>query len=222
MKPGRYAADDGSFGRSAGGAVGRGVALLAVALVIGIVLLNRTDAEPPGSRVSAGTGASDDGDGDGDGGRGGGAPRATTTAPTTAPPRPPAEVKVIVVNAAGVKGLAGRASDQLKPAGYNVLAPTNGTATETGVFHTEGYGPDAAAIAAFFQFPPEAVKPVAEPPPIADATGADVIVLIAADEAAKVTSSAGATTTTARAGAATTTTARTGATTTAAPTTTAR
>src|SRR5688572_18585602 len=42
VRPGRYAAADGSFGRSAGSALGRGVLLLAVALVIGIVLLNAT------------------------------------------------------------------------------------------------------------------------------------------------------------------------------------
>src|SRR5436190_497257 len=49
MRPGRYAATDGSFARSAGGAGVRGLALLALALIIGVVLLNATDADPPGT-----------------------------------------------------------------------------------------------------------------------------------------------------------------------------
>ena len=43
MSPGRHAADDGSFGRSAGGAMLRGALLLAIAVVLGVVLLNRFD-----------------------------------------------------------------------------------------------------------------------------------------------------------------------------------
>ena len=43
MSPGRHAADDGSFGRSAGGAMLRGALLLAIAVILGVVLLNTFD-----------------------------------------------------------------------------------------------------------------------------------------------------------------------------------
>ena len=39
----RHAADDGSFGRSAGGAMLRGALLLAIAVILGVVLLNTFD-----------------------------------------------------------------------------------------------------------------------------------------------------------------------------------
>ena len=44
MRRGQHAADDGSFGRSAGGAMARGVALIIAAVLLGIVLLKATDS----------------------------------------------------------------------------------------------------------------------------------------------------------------------------------
>src|SRR5687768_13996494 len=120
MRPGLHAAADGSFGRSAGAAMGRGVLLLAVALVLGIVLLNATDDQPPGTDVAVGSnGRETKGDDDKK-------PTGTTTSTTTTQPaRAPAEVKVLVVNASDVKGAAKGASDKLKAAQYNALAPGN-------------------------------------------------------------------------------------------------
>ncbi|HEX4979522.1 MAG TPA: hypothetical protein VFV35_05610, partial [Acidimicrobiales bacterium] len=116
MRPGTHAAADGSFGRSAGAAMGRGVLLLAVALVIGIVLLNATEDQPPGTGVSAGARTDDGSGGDGNGAP----PGATTTAPpTTLPPaRNPAEVKVLVANASTVRGAAGGARTKLLEAKF--------------------------------------------------------------------------------------------------------
>ncbi len=78
LKPGRHAAEDGSFGRSAGMAAGRAAAVLVVAVVIGILLLNKVD-DPPGRQVSAGDGEN-------------GTEETTTTVPepvpTTLPPGP--------------------------------------------------------------------------------------------------------------------------------------
>ncbi|HVF32315.1 MAG TPA: LytR C-terminal domain-containing protein [Acidimicrobiales bacterium] len=225
MKPGRYAASDGSFARSAGGAGARGLLLLAIALLIGVVLLNATDADPPGTSVSA-EGDSDSGDGgagtdDGDDGGGGDAAAASTTtaAPTTTlPARAPGEVKVIVANASEVKGAAGGGRTALVNAKYNVLAPTNATPTPTSsVFFVPGYDRDAAGVAAALQLPANLVKPMPAPLPF-DTKGANVAVVLGADHAAKfgTAPATGATTTTTAAGAAgaTTTTAAAGATTT--------
>ena len=221
MKPGRYAAADGSFARSAGGAGARGLVLLAVALLIGVVLLNATDADPPGTSVSA-LGDSDSGDGgadtdDGDGDGGDAAAASTTTLPptTTLPARAPAEVKVIVANASEVKGAAGGGRTALVNAKYNVLAPTNATPTPASVvYFVPGYDRDAAGVATALQLPANLVKPMPAPPPF-DTKGAHVAVLLGADHAAKFgpAPAAGATTTTAAAGAAgasTTTTAAAG------------
>ena len=223
MRPGRYASDDGSFARSAGGAGVRGLALLALALLIGIVLLNATDADPPGTTVSA------DGDSDvasGDGGESDAAGQGTattTTAPTTTvPARAPRDVKVIVANASEVKGAAGNAKKVLDPIGFNVLSPANAAAVaESSVFFAAGYERDAAAIATALQLPGTTVKALPTPAPF-DIKGANVAVVLGADHASKYAAApaagAGATTTTAAgaagAGATTTTAAGAAATTT--------
>ena len=210
MKPGRYAAADGSFGRSAGAAMGRGVALLAVALLIGIVLLNKTDERPPGSdvaagpRPAAGTGSGED--------NGDGRSATTTSTTTTTPLRQPKDVKVIVANGSDVKGAAGRATDQLKPPGYNVLAPTNVTpaVSASTVYYTPGYERESIVVAAALGMPQSVVKLVPTPPPF-DAKTANVLVVLGTDHASRFAAatssgSSASTTTTARAAGSTTTT----------------
>ena len=215
MKPGRYAASDGSFARSAGGAGARGLLLLAVALLIGVVLLNATDADPPGTSVTA-RGDSDSGDGGpgtDDGGDDGDsdAAAATTTVPptTTLAARAPGEVKVIVANASEVKGAAGGGRTALVNAKYNVLAPTNATSAPTSsVYFIPGYDRDAAGVAAALELPATLVKPMPAPLPF-DTKGAHVAVVLGADHAARFGAAGASTTTTAAgaAGASTTTTA---------------
>lgn len=219
MRPGRYAADDGSFARSAGGAGARGLLLLALALLIGVVLLNATDADPPGAVVSA-RGDSDTPSGNGSSSDAAGGPSATTAVPATttttaAPARAPKDVKVIVANASAVRGAAGNVKKVLDPAGFNVLSPANSAAVpETSVYFTPGYEPDAVAVAKVLTLPGTTVKPLPAPAPF-DTKGANVAVLLGADQATKFAAApttgagAGATTTTAAgaAGASTTTTA---------------
>lgn len=216
MKPGRYAADDGSFARSAGGAGARGLVLLAVALLIGIVLLNATDADPPGTTVSArgdSDTTNDEGESDASGeGEGEEAAATTVPPPTTAPAKAPKDVKVIVANASDVNGAAGNAKKVLDPAGYNMLAPANAAKVgETSVYFATGYEADAAAVAAALALPATTLKPMTAPPPF-DTKGAHVAVVIGADQGQKFATApaAGAAgpTTTAAAVTATTTTAK--------------
>lgn len=214
MRPGQHASDDGSFARSAGGAGARGLALLAVALLLGIVLLNATDADPPGATLSSRgdsdtAGGPDDDDADGQGT--GASTTVTLAAPTTAPARAPADVKTLVANASSTKGAAGGASERLKGLGYNALAPTNATSVpDSSVFFMPGFDRDAAAIAAALQLPPATVKPLPAPPPF-DTKDANVIVVLGTNDAPKfgadatTTTAAGGSTTTTAAGATTTT-----------------
>lgn len=219
MKPGRYAAADGSFGRSAGVAMGRGVALLAVALVIGIVLLNATSNDPPGTRVSASSPTTV---------KPKGTSASTTTVPpttTTVPAHAPKDVKVLVANGSGTSGVAGNASTPLKTAGFNVLAPTNADKIqESSVYFVPGYDKDAADIAAALGLPATAAKAMPAPAPVKSDANPNVIVVIGSADATRFAqasssgttakASSGATTTTTAKAAATTTTAKAAATTT--------
>ena len=213
MKPGQFAASDGSFGRSAGAAGLRGMLLLAVAVLIGVVLLNATDNEPPGTDVRAGA-STDDGDNRDDDEEAGGSTTTVGPTTTTAALRPPGEVKVVVANASGVDGAAKKVSDELKTKSYNVLAPTNSPAKveATVVYGIAGYERDAQGVAVALGLPPAQAKPMPAPTPITDLRTAQVLVMVGPELANRL-GAAAATTTTAAAGApATTTTARAGAT----------
>ena len=114
MRQGRHAAGDGSFGRSAGGATVRGLALLTVAVVLGIILLNSAD-NPRGTTLATGK-----------------APRPVVTVstlptPTTVLARSPHDVKVFPANSTSVNGAGARVGNTLKAAGYDVLAATSVT-----------------------------------------------------------------------------------------------
>ncbi len=222
MKPGRYAADDGSFGRSTGVAMGRGVLLLAVALVIGIILLNAASDDPPGTRVSSSPARTRPTE-----------PPVATTAPVTSMPpavHAPKDVKVLVANGSATSKVATNASAPLKTAGFNVLAPGNADKVqESSVFAQAGYEADAAAIATALGLPAAAAKAMPAVPPVKSDANPNVIVVIGAADAARFAAATTSTTakttgttakasssTTARAGASSSTTAATSTSTTAA------
>ena len=183
-----------TYGRSSSGlAAGRAAALLAVAVVLGIVLLNAADDSPSGS-VAAG---SDDT-----------TPENTTpstlatTTIVTLPPRAPADVKVIAANGTDVKGVAKKATDALKAAGYNVLSPTDTSAKAqaSSVYYVGDFTREAEAVAAGLGLPPTAVQALPTPPPLADARGANIVVVVGPDLAAPLAAPAPSSTTAASAG----------------------
>jgi hypothetical protein len=103
-----------SFTRSILGAFARGTGLVAVALVLGIVLLQwsdtSTDAAAGGAPPPVGAPVA--------------VPESTTTTVTTeAGPKPPAEVAVLVLNATGKNAQAKPMSDRLAVVGYRTLTP---------------------------------------------------------------------------------------------------
>jgi hypothetical protein len=181
VRRGRHAADDGSFGRSSGMAAGRAAALLGVAVVMGIVLLNAAD-DSPSRRVSAG----------GDTSSTTSAPEETTTtsgvATTTVPARAPKEVKVLSANGTDVKGAARKATDALRAAGFNVLAPVDAgkPVPATGVFFTAGFEREAQVVASLLGVGADVVKPLPTPPPVADVRGANVVVVVGPEAAARL------------------------------------
>jgi hypothetical protein len=177
-------------------AAGRGIGLIAIALLIGIILYNSADTSPATPAASSGK-----------------KPTATTTPdrttipPTTLPPlRAPADVRVVVVNGTSTKGAAAKVSDPLnKTAGYNTLKPADATAAvkqappkTTLVYFTAGFEREARAIATFLGLGAKAVAALPTPPPAApaDLNNANVVVLVGADLAAKPPASAGPTSST--------------------------
>jgi LytR cell envelope-related transcriptional attenuator len=165
---------------------GRAVILLAAAVIIGAAMLHAMDRGVDFSALKAQTGTADTTTP-----KAKKAPRtavtATTTTSTTLPPRPPAEVKVLPVNGTNVAGVAGRTGDVLRRAGYNVLSPTNTAkpVDSSSVQYAPGHDTEAKEVAKVLALPDTAVQPLASPPPVADTRGADVIVIVGPDLAAR-------------------------------------
>ena len=173
MTPGRHAAEDGSFGRSAGIQAGRAVLLLSVAVVIGIVLLNTSSHT--GQTVSAGTRTTVP-------------PTPVTTLPpvtTTVPVRAPADVKVLPANGTSVNQAGSRLGTELQSAGYNVLAAVSATSSSvssTTVYYQPGYDREAQILAtSVLALSAGAVQPIPSPPPVSDTKGAAIVVLLGSD-----------------------------------------
>lgn len=151
-------------------------------MVIGIVFLNAADS-PPGT-VRAG------------------AARTTTTLEpvettstlpptTTIPQRAPKDIKVIALNGTSTKGVAGKVTDTLRRLGYNVLSPTDAKKAERTVLYvTAGYEREGAELARALELSPEAVQPLTSPGPVADLRGANLVVLVGPDLAAKFATTA--------------------------------
>jgi hypothetical protein len=160
-----------------GGAGARGAFLLAVALILGIVLLQKFDKTGGNGGLAVGT-----------------SPKATTTTTrpirtsllptsTTRPPRAPAEVKVLVANGTGTTGFAGKVTSLLQGANYNVLSPTDSSRAvdATLVEYKPDFEPEARAVAQLLALPASAQRPMEDTPPVASTRDADVLVIAGAD-----------------------------------------
>jgi hypothetical protein len=178
-----YDGGDGSFSSLSGAASLRGVALIAVAVLLGVVLLGKgfdsgflpSAGGDPSDRVATG-GDDDDGDGDTD-------PDATTTSapPTT---RLPAEVRVQVLNsAAPISGSAGNTTAALSNLGYNVIDAANAddrAAAATIVYAAAGFEADAQAIATAIGLT-VTPQPMPVPPPGPAPADVNVVILLGPD-----------------------------------------
>lgn len=196
---GRYASPDSSFGRSTSNAAARGGALIAVAVVIGFLLLwqggvggsdSATDAAPDESTTgdASGEDSADDGvdepsteeseDAATDEDESAAADETTdetqveptvTEAPVTL--RPPNEVLAAVANGTDTGGLAGSRSGVLATAGYVTVAVNalNDTSVSN-VFYVDGYGNEAEQVAILLGGDASVLRP---------ATAADLTSLVA-------------------------------------------
>jgi hypothetical protein len=187
--------------RPAGVNAGRGAALIIAALVIGFLLLHDLDdtSDIGGGSVSAGrteeTTTTE------------ARPVVTVPLTTTAPPKAPKDIKVLVINGTTTAGAASRVATALKPAGYNILravdasAQVKATTKASAVYYvTRDYEREAKAIQLALALPPTPVTAVPTPPPAPEVNTANVVIVVGPDLA-----KTGGTTTTVRGG----TTART-------------
>ncbi len=182
----------GGFGKSAGANAGRGIAVVVLAVIVGALLMTKgldsNDAVAPlgnGDTTTTTTQAEDSAvgvvttvDGEDDSGT-----SETTVAESTGP-RAPAEVLVLVLNGAGLNGVAGRGSDMLSGLGYATATPDNAKSpAKSVILYTEGFEVEAQAVAAAFGVPVETTVFAFDPndSPIADTQGANVIVRVGND-----------------------------------------
>lgn len=193
MRRGEHAADDSSFGRSAFGAMGRGVALIVAAVVLGVILLRATDSPEPFAAIAAEADAEDD-ESTGSDEEGDGDETTSSTDPvgddttTSTPPATvdPATIIVKVANAEAGEGVAGRFRDVVAEAGYQTVSPANAEAATTSTVYFVTADAEAAArqLAALFD-PVPAVAALPDPSPVeGDLQGAQVVLVVGPDLAA--------------------------------------
>jgi hypothetical protein len=190
-------------GAGASNAGTRGALLLAVAVILGIVLLQQFDTpDLPSGQVSATSVPGDDDDETTTTGASGltTVPQTTTTAGRA---RPKAEVKVLVANGAGVRGLGASTTNSLRNAGYTDTATPTDTTTSpierTGIQFVEGYEAEARELAGVLSLPGTVVARLASPPvAAADIADAKVIVILGTDVSNPATTAPATTTTTRR------------------------
>jgi LytR cell envelope-related transcriptional attenuator len=159
-----------------------GIVLIAVAVLIGVVLLAKgfsqedglvSTAAPADERTTTTTQAAASG--------GTGVEEETTT--TTAAANPPANVSVLVANGSGKSGVAGANADKLKAKDFTKVDTANApTTAKSTVYYASGAQADAQAVATALGLDPAAVAAMPSPPAV-DLKGATVLVVIGSDKA---------------------------------------
>ena len=174
-EPGRSQRRSSRGGGGASFSAARGAGLIAIAVIIGIVLLNAIDdgnSGPVGDGGTTSTTAI------------GNATTTTTVAAGTAPPavttKPaaisPAQVTVLVLNASGRSGVASTLTNTLKAKGYKTLLPNNVSPVRAGTVVDVKAGKTAPCTTMAALISGAKVQPMPTPPPFV--TDADCIVVI--------------------------------------------
>ena len=118
-------------------------------------------------------------------------------APVTAPPetagtapavRPPANVRILALNASPVGGAAGRVGARLSDAGYDVLPPLDNPRREgtASVLYRPTFQAEAGVVASLVGLGPDAVKPAGGAVPPGPGGPPDVVVVVGEDLAGRV------------------------------------
>lgn len=150
----------------------KGAILVAVAVVIGLVLLRDDGSSTAQVAVGAEDNPAESADPD----------STSSTTSTTAALRAPADVKVLVANGSGVNGAAGTKTTELEALGYVTANPTDAErVTATVIYFTDTYQPEAEALAAAMGADVAAVTALPTPAPVGDTQLSNVIVVLGPD-----------------------------------------
>jgi hypothetical protein len=166
--------DDGP-GFPTQGVGAKGIVIVAAALVVGIILLNKFDdaGAPFTPRVDVESGTTTT------------RRPAATPLPTTTlrQPRSPADVKVLPANGTNTTGLGARTNDFLRRSNYNALAPIDASRVldATIVAYKPEFEAEARVLAQLLQLPLSAVRPLDDSTPVPDTRDADIVVIAGND-----------------------------------------
>jgi hypothetical protein len=156
----------------------RGIALILVAVVLGVVLLRSTDHTPSFTASSTGDKVAATPTTEAPASSG----TSTSTTAAAAAAHDPSKVTILVANGSTVKGAAGKVAQSLATSNF-VLKPSTNTKTPSSssvVYFAAGYEADAKAVARLLT-PQPAVQAMPATLPVADLAGANVLVIVAAD-----------------------------------------
>jgi hypothetical protein len=158
---------------------GRGLVLVIVAVVLGALLLPSATRAP----LLVGTVAPRTTPTVAAGGSTGHNHTSTTTTTTVAP----AAIHVLVANATLVNGVAGAVTTFLGSKGFATLTATNALlkVTASELYTVGGATADTSVVAAALNLPASSIEPAASAAPVATTTGANVVVIVGPDLAAR-------------------------------------
>lgn len=172
------AGSGGGFARSVAGSAARGAALIALAVVIGIVLLQVIDdgTDGPigdGGTVSAGNTTATTAPS----GETGASSSSTPSTTAATPAKPPAEVAVLVLNGSGRAGAASTQTNSLKAEGYRTLTAADADRRQGNiVYFKPGFDRECTTIAELVGDAPT-VDPMPDPPPTGSENANCVVIL---------------------------------------------
>ena len=162
----------------------RGLLLIGVAVILGLLFLSK------GFDLGGSVDLSSDEFGTTDPlapdeGSGEGTSASTIPAVDAGQARDPGEVPVYVANGSGTSGAAGRATEELRNAGYQIAAEPTGAAPATSAtvvyFFDQSWAADAAAVATALGVQPTQVAQLPTPPPFEVLGQATVAVYLGPD-----------------------------------------
>ena len=190
--PGGGPGGPGGPGAPTGNAGARGALLLAVAVILGIVLLQQFDSGNGGGQLATGTDTSvPSDDEETTTTRRVGLTSVPATSSTTTAARAKGDVRVLVANGSGIRGLATNTSTALRNLGWATLSPVDATSQieKTAIQWVEGYEAEAREIAANLSLPVTVTARLASPPVAAADLGDAKVVVVLGQDAPTVGSS---------------------------------
>jgi hypothetical protein len=165
----------GGFAKSIAGSAARGAALIALAVIIGIVLLQVIDDGTSGPIGDGGNVSTGNTTGTTAPATDGSSSTSSTTA--TTPVKQPAEVNVLVLNGSGRAGAATTQSRSLKAAGYQTGTPADAPARKGNiVYFKAGFDRECTTVSTLVGGAAK-VEAIPSPPPTGSENANCVVIL---------------------------------------------